>query len=428
MNSQCVLNAKTREQGILIVEDCRMFSRVLCDAVRYDLGVEPVCCASYQETREYLEKHFDNFFAAVLDLNLPDASDGEIVDLVTGKGISAIVFTGELSDDLRDRMWARHIVDYILKDNKENVQQVVDIIKRLQLNLGMKVLVVDDSSVSRKLIRDLLQVWNLIVLEARDGREALDVLRRHDKIGMLLTDYNMPNMGGVDLVQEIRRTFSKTRLPIIGLSGVGGPTVTAHFLKAGANDYMHKPFLAEELYCRVRHNLEVSEYVNTIREMAERDWLTGLFNRRTFFASAGKLFANARRGHFEIVVAMIDIDHFKKCNDEFGHDAGDEVIRFVADSLRASLRQADLVARFGGEEYCVACVNMEPGSIWKKFDAIRMNIQNAAISTCGHEIQVTVSIGVCTRPKESLEEMITCADDLLYRAKNQGRNQVLVEE
>lgn len=419
--------AAAKEKTILIVEDSKIFSHVLSNAVKKELGLEAVVCSCYQEARDYLEHGSQDLFAALLDLNLPDAPYGQVVDLVVGKGIASIVFTGEISDDLRDRMWSKHIVDYILKDNRHNVQQVVDIVKRLQLNTGIKVLVADDSSVSRKIIRDLLEVWNFTVLEAGDGREALDILNRQDRIGIVLADYNMPEMDGMELVKELRRTFSKTRLPIIGLSGAGGATTSAHFLKAGANDYMHKPFLAEELYCRVRHNLETTEYILTIRELAEKDFLTGLLNRRSFFNSGEKLFANALRGNLNLVVSMMDIDHFKKCNDKYGHDAGDEVICFVADRLKSSLRQSDLVARFGGEEFCVVGVNMHSENITEVFEKIRADIENSVIRSGEHEMRVTVSIGVCSTLKSSLEEMITCADDMLYKAKNQGRNQVCVE-
>lgn len=415
------------KEKVLIVEDSKIFAHILKNAVIQELGMEAAVCSCYKEAQDYLEHDAKNVFAALLDLNLPDAPYGEVVDLVMGKGIASIVFTGEVSDDIRDRMWSKHIVDYILKDNQQNVQHVVDILKRLRLNSGIKILVADDSSTSRKIIRDLLQVWNFKVLEAQNGREALDVLNRHEGIRLLLADYNMPVMDGMEMVKETRRNFSKTRLPIIGLSGAGGATTSAHFLKAGANDYMHKPFLAEELYCRVRHNLETSEYIMTIREMAEKDFLTGLFNRRSFFTSAGKLFENARRGNLQLVVAMMDIDHFKKCNDQYGHDAGDEVIRYVADTLKSSLRQSDLVARFGGEEFCVAGINMRPDQIETAFDKIRGNIEKSVIPAGEHQIRVTVSTGVCSILKDSLEAMITCADDLLYKAKNQGRNQVVTD-
>lgn len=413
-------------QNVLIVEDSKTFSHVLQKALKNGLEIETTICATYKEAVAELEKGNENYFAALLDLNLPDAPYGEIVDYIVSKGIPPIIFTSEMSDDLRDQMWAKGIVDYVLKETPENVQIVVDLIQRLKLNLGLKILVAEDSAVSRNFVKKLLEVWNLSVLEAANGQKALDMLMQDNSINMLLTDYNMPELDGVSLVKKARQIFSKTRLPIIGISGVGGATMSAYFLKAGANDYLHKPFLAEELYCRVRHNIETSEYIYKIRELAERDFMTGLFNRRSFYSYAGKLFASAQRDNISLVVGMLDIDYFKRCNDTYGHEAGDQVLCFVADILKSRFREDDLVSRFGGEEFCVVCVNMQVDNIEKIFNEIRASIEDAVINFQGQEIKVTISIGVCATLRHSLDKMITCADDMLYEAKNQGRNQLQV--
>ena len=124
---------------------------------------------------------------------------------------------------------------------------------------------------------------------------------------------------------------------------------------------------------------------------------------------------------------MLDIDHFKRCNDTYGHEAGDKVICFVADTLMSRFREADIVSRFGGEEFCIACLNLQTESIEKVFNDIRASIEDAVIQFQSQEIKVTISIGVCANLKHNLEEMITCADDMLYEAKNQGRNQLQVQ-
>ncbi|WP_157493173.1 GGDEF domain-containing response regulator [Desulfonatronovibrio magnus] len=413
-------------KGVLIVEDSSFLSFILQVAVREHLKIEPVMCTGLREAEEVLETNAHTFFAALLDLHLPDAPNGEVVDLVVGYEIPSVVFTATLSDKLRERMWSKKIVDYVLKENQENVVQVMETIKRLQKNMGMKVLVADDSFTCRKIVKNLLEVWNFTVLEAVDGQDALAILKQEPDVCMLITDYNMPRLNGVDLVKQIRRSHSKARLPIIGLSGVDNATTSAYFLKAGANDYLHKPFITEELYCRVRHNIEIAEHIKTIRDMAERDFLTGLYNRRYFFAMADKMLKQTRRDNRGLVIAMMDIDYFKKCNDQFGHDAGDEVIRFVGQSILSCVRESDLVARFGGEEYCIACAGMDGEGARKVFEKIRSSIEGAVINFDNHNIKVTVSIGVCPSLTGSLEEMITCADKMLYDAKKQGRNQVRV--
>ncbi|NCC25397.1 MAG: diguanylate cyclase [Deltaproteobacteria bacterium] len=429
MNADLTTCVGEQRQNVLIVEDSKTFGSLLSRAVQSGLGIEARITPSFADTKKHLSFCAGDYFAALLDLNLPDAPRGEIVDLVVKHGIPAVVFTGEMSDDIRDLMWSKHIVDYVLKDNRENIQQVVAILKRLRQNMGKKALVVDDSAVSRAVIRGLLEVWNFTVLEATDGRTALEILEREKdpKVCLMITDYNMPGMDGAALVREVRRTLSKSRLPIIGLSGAGGATTSAHFIKAGANDYMHKPFLTEEFYCRVLSNIETSDYIATIRDLAERDSLTGAFNRRSFFSYGQKLLAGHRRRGKGLVLAMLDIDHFKRCNDRYGHAAGDLVISAVARYLSARFRESDMVARMGGEEFAVICADMDPDRCAEVFDEVRQGIEGTVVSYEGQDIRVTMSIGVCARQDESLEEMLKRADRMLYEAKDGGRNRIQID-
>ena len=410
---------------VLIVEDSLTFAGILQRKVSETLDLESEVFKCYSDAAKYLESSECEFFSALLDLNLPDAPNGEIVDLVVSHNIPPIVFTGEISDDLRDRMWAKRIVDYVPKENLGNIDHVMGLVDRLKKNISTRVLVVDDSSTSRNLCRNLLEVWNFEVLEARDGLEALNVIREETKpISLVIADHYMPNMDGLTLVKELRRNFSKSRLPIIGLSGVGGATTSAYFLKAGANDYIHKPFLTEEFYCRVTHNIENAEYISMIKTLSDRDYLTGIFNRRSFFQYGEKMFAQQRRAESKMVVAMIDIDHFKSCNDNHGHDGGDEVIRKVARFLAKSFRKSDIVCRYGGEEFCLLCSDTELEGVVKAFDRIRSEIEKTPIYVDKKEISVTVSIGICGKQLESLSDMISVADEKLYEAKNSGRNKV----
>jgi len=413
---------------VLIVEDSRTFASLLTRAVSRELDLECVVCRTFQQASDHLGalpcSGRNEYFAALLDLNLPDAQDGEVVNLVTGANIPSIVFTGELSDDLRDIMWSKRIVDYVLKQDPDSIAQVVSVVGRLRSNIGKKVLLADDSSTTRQLIRSLLEAWNFTVLEARDGLHALELLNTEKDVALLITDYHMPHMNGIELVREARRTLSKSRLPVIGLSGAGGATTSAYFIKAGANDYMHKPFLTEELYCRVIHNIENSEYIATIRRLAERDFLTDIYNRRSFFAYGNKLFEHCRRNQRSFAVAMLDIDHFKRCNDTYGHDAGDEVIRMVARMLVEAMDEDDVVARLGGEEFGLACCDRTAPELEALFQGIRIAAEQARIKYGGNAIAVTVSAGVSATAEASLEGMLRTADSLLYQAKESGRNQV----
>ncbi|SDL03938.1 response regulator receiver modulated diguanylate cyclase [Maridesulfovibrio ferrireducens] len=419
-----IIECSSRPMKVLIVEDSMTFSGILKRCIKSSLNVESLVFGDYASAEEFLNNNECEFFAALLDINLPDAPNGEIVDLVVSKNIPSIVFTGELSDDLRDIMWAKRIVDYVPKENFGNIEHVINLVDRLRKNINTKVLVVDDSSTSRNLCRALLDVCNFQVIEAVNGQEGLDLINSDNEIRLVIADHYMPIMDGLTLVKEIRRKFSKSALPIIGLSGVGGATTSAYFLKAGANDYIHKPFLVEEFYCRVSHNIENSEYISTIKEMSEIDYLTGICNRRSFFKFGEKLFSQQQRSGATMVAAMIDIDEFKNCNDTYGHIVGDEVIKDVADLLASRFRKGDVVSRYGGDEFCLLCADMKPEEIKHVFDSVKDDIDNKIIKVGEHEIFVTVSIGVCSTMMPSLDEMVLVADKMLYDAKDSGRNQV----
>ena len=189
---------------VLVVEDSRTFPSQLSRRITEELGHEVVLTDSKAKAEEILAADTD-FFAALLDLNLPDAPQGQVVDLVLARGIPSIVFTGELNDALRDQFWSKQIVDYILKQNMDNVAYMLSLVERLHRNPGIKVLVVDDSATARVVISLLLRAHRYQVLLAEDGQSALAMLAENPDVRLVLADYNMPGMDGAELVRAIRR-------------------------------------------------------------------------------------------------------------------------------------------------------------------------------------------------------------------------------
>ena len=236
----------------------------------------------------------------------------------------------------------------------------------------------------------------------------------------------MPEMNGFELVAKIRKEYSSDELAIIGISGHGSGLLSAKFLKKGANDFICKPFLNEEFHCRINQNIEILEHIAAVREASNKDYLTGLWNRRQFFDLGKTLYENAKRGNLNITLAMIDIDHFKRINDSYGHAVGDAALKQVARLLAANLRDADIVSRYGGEEFCVMTTNMSKQEAKMAFERIRKRIENAKIHTKSCEMTLTVSIGVTTRILDTLDATISLADEFLYQAKQNGRNRVII--
>jgi len=408
---------------VLVVEDSRTFSALLSRRIVQELGHQVVVAATLAQASEVLAQDAD-FLAALLDINLPDAPNGEVVDLVLGHGIPSIVFTGEMDNELRERFWAKHIVDYVLKQNLENVQYMLSLIERLARNPSIKVLVVDDSQSARHALSQLLRVHRYQVLEACSGEEALALVAKNPDLRLVLTDYNMPGMNGFELTRSLRRDFTKNHLAIIGLSGTSGVAISAQFLKSGANDFLHKPFLAEEFYVRVTQNIELLEYISQIHDLANKDFLTKLYSRRYFFTAGEKRLAAQRRAKTPVCLAMLDIDHFKRINDTYGHDAGDAVLQHMSTLLSSSFGGSDIVARFGGEEFCVLASGISAQGAVNCFEALRQRLAEDVPHFGGQSIPFTVSIGVCCQQLDNLESMVKAADGALYDSKNSGRNRV----
>ena len=198
------------------------------------------------------------------------------------------------------------------------------------------------------------------------------------------------------------------------------------FLKFGANDYINKPFNKDEFCHRVNNLAQNLENIKTLTEYANRDFLTRVYNRKYFFEEGENYFKKALKAGEPFALAMIDIDDFKHINDTYGHDIGDKVIRTLAKRLAEKTKGQDLVARFGGEEFCVLLKNIPPLLAERFFRELCRDIAAIRVEAdIDHTIGFTVSIGLETTPLESLDEMLKQADNNLYEAKESGKNRVV---
>lgn len=408
-------------QRILVVEDNKSLAKLIYLKISEELEFEVDVAYKLSEAKLFLSKY--DYFTTILDINLPDAPKGEVVDFVLSKKQSAIVLSSNIDREFRKTMLKKNIVDYVNKAGVHDIDYVIQIIKRLQKNQTHKVLVVDDSMVFRKQMSGFLENLMYKVVSVAHGEEALGILNSQPDISLVITDYNMPVMDGLELTQEIRKEFDKNQLCILALSANNDEDVSAMFLKNGANDFIKKPFSKEEFSCRVNNSIEALENIQIITNQAQRDFLTGLYNRRFFFQNMQNYISTTQE-HF--VVAMIDIDNFKNINDTYGHDVGDKVIIELADILTSGTSHHDLVSRFGGEEFCVVLKNTTVDGAYEVLERLRSSIESNVVQTDNQEtIRFTVSIGAAKYDEdETLDEAINLADMKLYNAKNSGKNKV----
>ncbi len=252
---------------LLLIEDSPIQSKIICQRFESMTRYTLLAAHSMAETGQLLALHGDAIFAAVADLNLPDAPDGEAVDLCLSRDIPCIVLAASFDDTLRKRFLEKRVVDYFLKGSIDDLEPLIAGVERLRKNYEVKALVVDDSSTQRGVLRRLLAVQCITCLEAADGVAALEVLEKEPDIRLVITDFNMPRMDGIELVQEVRKKHRISQLAVIGLSSVGSGPLTAQFLKNGANDFLTKPFEVEEFYWRVNQTLNILDVMQELREL-----------------------------------------------------------------------------------------------------------------------------------------------------------------
>lgn len=412
-------------KNILLVEDDATSASTLKAVLKARIDFECDVAPSFKIVKQNLKKH--DYFMAVVDLDIQDVENDELVDFVMSKGIPVIVTAKEFDDEVREQMISKRVLDYVVKEDGQAIDYLVHTIERVYKNQSIKILVVDDSRVSRRQMMHILETQKFIVLEAQNGVEAIDILKRNPDIMLVITDYKMPKMDGFELISQIRKQYSSSQVAVIGISAYGSSLISIQFLKRGANDFIIKPFLVEELYLRVKQNIEMLEHIDAFQKLSNLDFLTQLYNRRFFYELGNKIFENAKRRNLDITTALLDIDNFKSVNDNYGHEMGDLALKHLAQLLLDNFRAADIVARYGGEEFVILAINMDRKETQRVFNRIRTLVSKQKIRHAGADVSMTVSIGVTTQIFDTLEETIKRADTLLYKAKQEGRNKVVCD-
>lgn len=409
---------------ILIVEDNKALAKLIAKKMEDKVEMDIDIAHSLAEAQAFLTDPKE-YFIALLDLNLPDAPNGEVVDYVISKGLPSIVLTGSMDEATRESFIHKDIVDYVYKGNMDDINYIFRIINRLSKNRQYKVMVVEDSAPFRSALKKILTSLQFQVFTAAHGEEAMNYFTDNPDIKLALCDYRMPVKDGLEMLKEIRAIGDKNQIGVLMMTSPSENVNGAIFLKNGANDFIAKPFVKEELICRVNNTIEAMENINQIADFANKDFLTGVYNRRYFYENMNEYVAYAEEHMEPYVVAMLDIDHFKKINDTHGHNSGDKVLKTLAKKLIDETKGDDLIARFGGEEFCVILKNISNEDAVKFFVNLRANIANCKVQLKKEQISFTVSIGVAfSRSDYRLDELLELADEALYRAKENGRNRV----
>lgn len=300
----------------------------------------------------------------------------------------------------------------------------------------MKLLVADDSRVSRMMLSAITKKWGYEVILAEDGEQAWQIMQADDAPQLLLLDWEMPKMNGIEVCERVINKNPDNPAYIVLLTSRTGSDDIVEGLSKGASDYLSKPFNSAELQVRLQVGQRMLELQDklciTLRELTElasHDGLTGLLNRRAIMEALPKEVSRAERQEQTLFIGMCDIDHFKKINDIYGHLVGDEVLKEVTKRMEYSLRDHDLIARYGGEEFLVITPVDSAKDGTMVYQRICQTVSAQPIEIDDLSISITISCGVTSYSPENKEKNIVkllfTADEALYQAKDAGRNRVV---
>ncbi len=290
----------------------------------------------------------------------------------------------------------------------------------------IKVLLVDDDPAMRRILSRWLARGGYPVQVASDGQEALEAVER-DCPDVILTDWEMPRMSGLDLCRRVRAMPLDHYVYILFLTVRSASLELVSAMEAGADDFLSKPVLEAELLARLRSCTRVLELERRLTLMARTDPLTGLLTQRSFYEGLEKEWQRAKRFHVPLSCVMLDLDFFKRVNDIHGHQAGDVVLKSMAQLLLEGCRASDSVCRYGGEEFCVMLPETREADAVSWAERVRARLSSLVIPIGPSEVRLSGSLGVAERYDEtrSAEQLVDLADQALLYAKRSGRDRVV---
>jgi two-component system cell cycle response regulator len=293
----------------------------------------------------------------------------------------------------------------------------------------MKVLVADGNADDRHYCETYLKEWGFEVEAVSDGNAAYNSLIAGDGPMLAIIDWMLPGMDAMAICRAIRKTIKTRYIYFIVVTAHKETGFAVAAMNAGADDFIAKPFDADELRVRVRAGHRICELEQGLRLKGTHDTLTGIYNRGAIMDILQKELARHEREKSAVAIIFADLDHFKKVNNDFGHLAGDAALREVAHRVGGSVRPYDWVGRYGGEHLLIVLPTCEAATAIEVAERIREAVAERTITTDAGEVALTISMGVvCLKEHDfpTLGDLIQSADKALYLAKQAGRNRVEV--
>jgi two-component system, cell cycle response regulator len=299
---------------------------------------------------------------------------------------------------------------------------------------GIRVLAAEDNPVFQSMLRSMLAKWGYDPIIARDGVEAWRALDSDNAPRLAILDWMMPGLDGVELCRRVRAAAREPYIYLVLLTARSESQDLVEGMEAGADDYLTKPFVAQELRVRLRAGRRILDLQSelmaareALRIQATHDALTSIPNRAAILAALHTELSRASRERGPVAVLMSDVDRFKSINDAYGHQTGDDILREAAQRMKGAMRSYDMVGRYGGEEFLVVLAGSDAEGAYAQAERIRDSFASEPFQARGETLQVTCSFGVSWRETASpsdADALIREADMALYAAKANGRNRI----
>lgn len=409
------------------------FYKTLIKNITIELGVNYISVNNADEAIQVLDNQKIDLILTAMELET-----GSSIQFITDvneseyKNIPIVVITGNDTYEDRKSMYDLGIVDYISKKStpeeiKMHIQTYKtddEIAKKLR---NLQIAVCDDSSMDRYIIERIFNMNNVNEVDFfESGEELLQAEKNYD---VYIIDLVLKKMSGRSIILKLRERGSES--VIITISGIDHFKTVSNVLSVGADDYITKPFNNDLFMARLKTNVrsylllkEIEDKNKLLQQMAITDGLTNLFNHKFVIDSLSNEIKKAERYGSPLSIFMMDIDFFKKLNDSYGHQFGDQILVKVAKIIHDSVRDIDIVGRYGGEEFLVVLPETDRKNAFIVAERIRQSVEK--IKANKEDFSVTISGGVQEYSSQSTENLIKEADFLLYKAKQSGRNRIEV--
>lgn len=404
---------------VLVVENSNTQARIITEHIESVTPFDTLVVNSMDELDNKLEGNGGDIFIAVLNLNIKGAPDGEAVDYVLSRKIPCIILTSTFDEQIRNRFIEKSVLDYFNKSSHSDLEEMVDLIRRIHSNHEIKVAVAEDNSTARKIMRNLLERLNFTVLTGKDGAEALEIIKANPDIKLLLTDYEMPKLDGFELVSEVRKIYSRDQLAILGVSAHDSGAITAKFLKRGANDFLKKPFEVEEFSWRVSNNLNELERIRSIKDGYSRDPLTGFSNLSSFLEKGRDLYLRMLSQGETPALAIFNIDNELSITENYGWDAGPAAFKKVASLLDQHSLGWAMSARSDRGFFILT----DDGETLKKdLSAVKAALASAQIVSGSERFMASASFVMSKEPGSTLDQVMSKVAKALAASQASGIN------